>query len=149
MAKHMADADSDGDGVLTTAELGQAFEARMKAHFTKKDENGDGALSADEVGARHWKHISVADANGDGKVTPDEIETAHANGTLKPPSGGGHFGPGKHGRFGKGPMDPAAFLKDYLGDSGARSKMTYKLRKEEDAVNLWAYLVSLSPEMTN
>lgn len=43
-------------------------------------------------------------------------------------------------------MDPTAFLKDYLGDSGARGNMTYKVRKEEDAINLYAYLASLSAE---
>ena len=43
-------------------------------------------------------------------------------------------------------QDPTAFLREYLGDSGARSKMTYKLRGEEDAVNLWAYIASVSPE---
>lgn len=43
-------------------------------------------------------------------------------------------------------QDPTAFLKEYTGDSKARSKMAYKVRSEEDAVNLWAYIASLSPE---
>ena len=42
-------------------------------------------------------------------------------------------------------QDPVAYLKTALGDDKAKSKMAFKLRKEEDAVNLWAYLVSLSP----
>lgn len=42
-------------------------------------------------------------------------------------------------------QDPAKFLKTSLGDDKARSKMAYKLRKPEDAVNLWAYIASLSP----
>lgn len=29
-------------------------------------------------------------------------------------------------------QDPRAFLQDYTGDSGARSKMTYKVRKDGD-----------------
>ena len=43
-------------------------------------------------------------------------------------------------------QDPAAFLKEYLDDSGARSGMAFKLRDEEDALNIWAYLASVSPE---
>ncbi len=37
-------------------------------------------------------------------------------------------------------------LRDYLGDDKARSGMSFKLRSEEDAANVWAYLVSLAPE---
>ena len=40
--------------------------------------------------------------------------------------------------------DPKAFLQDYLGDDGARSGMTFKLRKEADGPDLWAYLASVA-----
>ena len=43
-------------------------------------------------------------------------------------------------------QDPNAFLKEATGDSGARSGMAFRVRKEEDAVNLWAYIASVSPE---
>lgn len=36
------------------------------------------------------------------------------------------------------------FLRVYLDDSGARSKMTFRIRSEEDAVNVIAYLHSLA-----
>ncbi|MBD3665464.1 c-type cytochrome [Sulfitobacter aestuariivivens] len=42
-------------------------------------------------------------------------------------------------------QDPRAFLRETLDDSKARSKMTFKLRDEEDAANVWAYLVSVGP----
>lgn len=42
-------------------------------------------------------------------------------------------------------QDPTGWLQEHTGESG-RGKMTYKVRKEEDAKNLWAYLVSVSPE---
>lgn len=45
-------------------------------------------------------------------------------------------------------QDPTAYLREATGDKG-RSKMTYKVRKQEDAINLYAYLASLSPEPTN
>ncbi|WP_299615792.1 cytochrome C [uncultured Tateyamaria sp.] len=41
-------------------------------------------------------------------------------------------------------QDPTAYLREVTGDKG-RSKMTYKVRKEEDAVNIFAYLASLQP----
>jgi cytochrome c len=43
-------------------------------------------------------------------------------------------------------QDPKAFLKEILGDKSARSKMSFKVRAEEDAVNLAAFLASLGPE---
>lgn len=43
--------------------------------------------------------------------------------------------------------DPTKYLQGATGEKG-RSKMTYKVRKEEDAINLYAFLSSLqgSPE---
>ena len=42
--------------------------------------------------------------------------------------------------------DPRDFLRTTLDDKKARSKMSFKLRDEEDAKNVWAYLVSVGPE---
>ena len=41
--------------------------------------------------------------------------------------------------------DPTAWLREHLDDNRARGKMAFKVRKDEDAVNLWAYLYSLAP----
>ncbi len=41
--------------------------------------------------------------------------------------------------------DPAKFLKDKLGDKAAKSKMSFKLKKPEDAANVWAFITSLAP----
>ena len=41
--------------------------------------------------------------------------------------------------------DPSDFLKESLGKR-QRSKMSYKLKSEKDARNIWAYLVSVGPE---
>ncbi len=43
-------------------------------------------------------------------------------------------------------QDATGFLRDYLDDKKARGKMTYRVRKEEDAINVWAYLVSVGGE---
>lgn len=42
-------------------------------------------------------------------------------------------------------QDPTGWLKDYTGEDG-RGKMSYMVRKEEDAVNVWAYLASVGPD---
>jgi cytochrome c len=42
-------------------------------------------------------------------------------------------------------QDPADYLKTALGDDKAKSKMAFKLKKPEDAANLWAFIASLSP----
>ncbi len=43
-------------------------------------------------------------------------------------------------------QDPNAFLKEVTGDSKARSGMAFRVRKEDDALNIWAYIASVSPE---
>ena len=42
-------------------------------------------------------------------------------------------------------QDPKKFLAEYLDDAGARSKMSYRLRK--GMADVYAYLVSVGPEM--
>lgn len=41
--------------------------------------------------------------------------------------------------------DPKAWLKDVTGNGKARSKMSYKVRKEQEAKDLYAFLHSLAP----
>lgn len=42
-------------------------------------------------------------------------------------------------------LDPKGFLRTFLDDKKARSKMTYKVRAEADAQNLAAFLTTFSP----
>lgn len=42
-------------------------------------------------------------------------------------------------------QDPTAHLREALDDPSARSKMSYHVREEQDALDLWTYLVSLAP----
>lgn len=42
--------------------------------------------------------------------------------------------------------NPTAYLKEVTGDSKARSGMAFRVRKDEDALNIWAYIASVSPE---
>ena len=43
--------------------------------------------------------------------------------------------------------DPKKFLATFLNDSKAKSGMSFKLKKETDAKAVWAYLVSVGPEV--
>ncbi len=43
-------------------------------------------------------------------------------------------------------QDPAGFLKEQLGDPSAKAKMAFKLRKESDAEDVYAYLLQFSPD---
>ena len=43
-------------------------------------------------------------------------------------------------------QDPTPYLREYLDDKGARGAMTYKVRKEEDAKNVFACLKSLGSQ---
>lgn len=43
-------------------------------------------------------------------------------------------------------QDPTGFLRNFLDDKKARSKMSFKLRSEEDATNLYAFLAQFAAE---
>ena len=42
-------------------------------------------------------------------------------------------------------QDPTGFLRDVTEDGSVRSKMSFKVRKPEDAADIFAYLASLNP----
>lgn len=42
-------------------------------------------------------------------------------------------------------QDPSGFLKSYLEDDKAKGKMTFKVKNDKDAADLYAFLVSLAP----
>ncbi len=42
-------------------------------------------------------------------------------------------------------QDTNGFLREFTGDSSARSKMAWKVRKEEEAHDIYAFLQSLNP----
>jgi cytochrome c len=43
-------------------------------------------------------------------------------------------------------LDPTPYLREYLGEASARSNMTFKVRSEDDAKNLYAYLLELAED---
>ena len=45
-------------------------------------------------------------------------------------------------------QDPTGHLREVLDDPRARGKMTFKLRDETEAQDIYAYLVSIGPELS-
>lgn len=45
--------------------------------------------------------------------------------------------------------DPKKFLATKLDTKSAKSKMTYKLKDDQDAIDVWTYLVSVGPVASN
>jgi cytochrome c len=43
-------------------------------------------------------------------------------------------------------MDPTGYIREATGDSSLRGAMAFRVRSEEDAINLYAYIASLSAE---
>jgi Ca2+-binding EF-hand superfamily protein len=67
-------ADSNGDGVISRAEL----TASLNTSFAKMDVNGDGQLSKEDRAAKQAERFANKDTNGDGELSPAEIEAARA-----------------------------------------------------------------------
>jgi cytochrome c len=44
-------------------------------------------------------------------------------------------------------LDPTSWLRDTLEDPSARSRMTFKVRKETDAADIYAFLASIGPKI--
>jgi Ca2+-binding EF-hand superfamily protein len=78
MKSRIGQADRDGDGKMTVAEIASEIE-RMRAERIARriverfDTDGDGMLTAAEVESRQKKMFALLDRNDDGKVVKDEM----------------------------------------------------------------------------
>ena len=64
--------DANGDGVVTTDELGDGEGRRGGRMLERADANGDGRVTRAELTASTRARFAEMDANGDGKVTEEE-----------------------------------------------------------------------------
>ena len=44
-------------------------------------------------------------------------------------------------------MDPKGAVQEVTGDGSARSKMSFRVRKEDEAKDLYAFLKKIGPDM--
>jgi Ca2+-binding EF-hand superfamily protein len=80
--QRMGTADTDKDGFISAAELGEHRAAMMRAnqdkHFAyfseRYDANKDGKVSTDEIKAFEPPFFAKADANSDGKLSQEEMK---------------------------------------------------------------------------
>jgi hypothetical protein len=78
MKTRIGQADADGDGKLTVAEIAKEIE-RMRAErraqrmVERFDADGDGMLTLAEIESRQKKMFALMDRNNDGKVVKDEM----------------------------------------------------------------------------
>lgn len=130
----------------------------MGAPALAQDASGDAAAGEKAFGACQACHVVV---NADGETLAGKRAKTGPNlyGIIGEPAGdveGFRFSKSMKEAGEKGltwdeksfvayVQDPTGFLRDYLDDKHARAKMAFKVRNEEDAVNLYAFLVSLSP----
>ena len=81
---HLERADTNGDGLLSVAEIeAMAFERakrRAERMVERLDANGDGMISMDELrtNARFYKRFDRIDRDSNGTISEDEFEQARA-----------------------------------------------------------------------
>lgn len=53
---------------------------KLKSKFERSDKNGDGVLTSEELGSHRDGHFEKMDKNGDGEISEDERKAAHKRG---------------------------------------------------------------------
>lgn len=106
----LSEADADGDGTLTGAEIYDAIEQRKQERREQRlvrrfDIDGDGQVTLEEIQRHHEKRFALKDRNDDGVLTPDEMRRGGKHGRWhddhgKRGHGGWHRGGGDHHRGG-------------------------------------------------
>ncbi len=105
---------------------------RCKACHTISD--GDNViLKGGKVGPNLWGVVGRAAASSEGFKYGDSLAQAGENGLVW-----------NEEQIAEYIADPKEFLKTYLGDKKAKSKMTFKLSKDDQRAAVAAYLASLN-----
>jgi len=125
----VADGHATGDAAAGEAAFGQC-----KACHSIVDENGDTILRGGRNGPNLYGVFNrVAGSVEDFRYGKDLVAAGEAGLVWTEED------------FVAFVSDPRDFTRTYLDDSRARSKMTFRIRDEQDARDVWAYLVSVGP----
>lgn len=95
-AERLAGVDADGDGIVSAEELARAHQIRRAERMiARMDKNGDGLLQLDELQGRGPDPAKL-DANGDGVVSEEEFRDGMRE-MRREGRRGGHRGPRHRG----------------------------------------------------
>lgn len=124
-----ADGHASGD-----AAAGEKAFGKCKSCHTIADGDGNVVVKGGKTGPNLWGLPGrTAGTDGDFKRYKKSLVAAGDGGLTWDEAG-----------FVEYVQDPTAFLKANLDDSKARSGMSFRLRNEEEATNIWAYIASVS-----
>lgn len=126
---------SDGHATGDAAAGEKAFKQCRSCHVIQ-DADGNMISKGGKTGPNLWGLVERTAGAAEGFTRyKDSIVTAGEAGLVW-----------DEAQFAGYVADPTKFLRAFLDDNSARSGMSFKLRKEEDALNIWAYIASVSPE---
>lgn len=134
MALLSAPAFADGHA-SGNAEAGEKVFNKCKACHMIQDAEGNDIVRGGRTGPNLYGVFGRAAASTDFKYGDSIMEAGEAGLVWN------------EEEFVKYVADPQEYLETYLDKSRARSKMAFKLRDAEDAADVWAYLVSVGPEV--
>ena len=116
------------------AEAGERTFNQCKACHMIQDADGEMIVRGGRTGPNLWGVIGRTAGSVEGFRYSDALVTVGENGYSWDEEG-----------FIAYTQDPTGWLREKTGDDSARGKMAYRVRKAEDAADVWAYLASVSP----
>ena len=125
----LADGHASGD-----AEAGEAVFKKCKACHSVIDNDGEVIAKGGKNGPNLYGLLNRQAGTVDGFKYGDDLVAAGDAGLTWDEE-----------QFVNYVADPRKFLRETLDDKKAKSRMSFKLKKEDDAANVWAYLVSVGP----
>ncbi|WP_299031871.1 c-type cytochrome [uncultured Sulfitobacter sp.] len=129
-APAFADGHATGD-----AEAGEKVFNKCKACHMIQDADGNDIVKGGRTGPNLYGVYTRVAGSADFKYGKSIVEAGEAGLEWN------------EEEFVKYVADPKKYLAEYTDNKRAKSKMAFKLRDEEDAANVWAYLVSVGPEV--
>lgn len=117
------------------AEAGETAFKKCRACHMIADADGNEIMKGGKSGPNLWGLPGRAAGSVDGYKYKKSILAAGEGGLVW-----------DEASFAAYVKNPTAYLKEVTGDSKAKSGMSFRVRKEEDAANIWAYIASVSPE---
>ncbi|MEQ6204866.1 c-type cytochrome [Sulfitobacter sp. HNIBRBA2951] len=129
-APAFADGHATGD-----ADSGEKLFNKCKACHMIEDEEGNTILKGGRTGPNLYGIYQRVAGSADYKYGKSLVEAGEAGLEWN------------EEEFVKYLADPKKYLATYNDDKRAKSKMSFKLKKADDAADVWAYLVSVGPEV--